>query len=221
METEQVKQRTEDWLKLRRGKFTASEIYKLIGTGKNPSKFGNNLSDWAETAQTYIKSKVAEYFSEQSQDVTSVEMRWGIEQEPVARAYYEGVFVEEIEEIGFILWPENNLCGCSPDGLVKGKDRGIEIKCPYNLEPHLEALLIRSNDEFKAMKPMYYWQVMSSMLFTGYNVWDFVSYHPYFNKDKRITSIEIVSDESAFLILKERLLSAIHVRNELIKQVNL
>ena len=218
---EDVKQRSQDWLKLRRGKFTASEIYKLIGTGKTPSKFGNNLSDWPETAQTYIKSKVAECFSEQSQEVTSVEMRWGIEQESIARAYYEGVFQEEVEEIGFILWPKNTLCGCSPDGIVKGKNRGIEIKCPYNLEPHLESLLIRSNDEFRAMKPMYYWQVMSSMLFSGYPAWDFVSYHPFFNKDKRITSIEIIPDDAAFSILGERLEAAVHVRNELIKQINL
>jgi hypothetical protein len=221
METVNVTQKSQDWLKLRRGKFTASELYKLIGTGQKPSKFGDRLEDWTDTAATYIKSKVAETFSDQSQEITSVEMRWGVEHEPVARAYYEGVFGEEVEEVGFILWPKDQNCGCSPDGLVKGKHRGIEIKCPYNLEPHIEAFLIQNNDDFKAMKPMYYWQVMASMLFSGLSAWDFVSYHPYFHPDKRIVSIEILSDSEAFSILTERLLAAVKVRDELIRQINL
>jgi putative phage-type endonuclease len=221
METVNVVQKSQDWLTLRRGKFTASEIYKLIGTGQKPSKFGDKLDDWTDTAATYIKQKVAECFSDQSQELKTRATDWGIEHEPEARAYYEGVFGEEVEDIGFILWPKDPTCGCSPDGIVKGKNRGIEIKTPFELEPHLESFLIRSNDEFKAMKPQYYWQVMASMMFSGLPCWDFVSYHPFFYPNRRISSIEIIADPVAFAILEDRLTAAVFVRNELIKQVNL
>ena len=214
-----MEQRTREWMEIRRGKFTASEIYKLIGTGVKPSKFGDKLSDWTDTAQGYILSKVAEYFSEQDQEITSREMQWGTEHEPEARAYYEGVFEEEVEEIGFLLWPKNNICGCSPDGLIMAKNRGIEIKCPYTLNAHIESFLIKDNATFKSYKPNYYWQVMSSLLFTGFSSWDFVSYHPFFKADKRLTAIEILPCESDFEILRERLQAATIVRENLIREI--
>ena len=216
-----MEQRTQEWREIRRGRFTASEIHKLIGTGVKPSKFGEKLSDWTDTAQNYILSKVAEYFSEQDQEITSREMQWGTDHEPEARAYYEGVFKEQVEEVGFILWPANPLCGCSPDGIVISKNRGIEIKCPFTLNAHIESFLIKDNTTFKSYKPQYYWQVMSSLLFTGFDSWDFVSYHPFFKPDKRLTSIEILPCIADFEMLKERLQAATIVRENLIREIEL
>lgn len=211
---ERIKQKTDEWLTLRRGKFTASSIYKLMG-----KKFGNELSDWPDTAQTYIMSKVAESFSDRDHELSTVEIRWGNEHEPIARAYYEGLYGEQVEQVGFILWPRNVNAGCSPDGLVMGKHRGIEIKCPYTINSHLESFLIRTNSDFKDMKPMYYWQVMSSMLFTGLERWDFVSYHPYFKPQQRMSCIEIVADTTEFEQLAARIEAAVIVRDKLIEQV--
>ena len=218
-----MEQRTEEWLKIRRGKFTASEIHKLIGTGAKPSKFGESLTDWTDTAQNYILAKVAEAFSTQDHELSTVEIRWGVEHEGEARAYYEGVFEEEVEEVGFILWPANTNAGCSPDGLVVTKpgmpSRGIEIKCPYSLNSHLESFLIKSNADFKLYKPQYYWQVMSSMLFTGYDSWDFVSYHPFFKPERRLTAVEILADQDAFKTLEERINAAVIVRDKIIDEI--
>ena len=215
---EEVKQRSADWMKVRRGKFTASEIWKLIGTGVKPSKFGENLTDWTDTAQNYILSKVAESFSDQDHELSTAEIRWGNEHEPEARAYYEGIFKEEIEEVGFILWPKNINAGCSPDGLVK-EVRGIEIKCPYSLNSHMESFLIKSNADFKIYKPQYFWQVQSSMLFTGYTTWDFISYHPFFKPERRITCIEILADQEAHVTLAQRIEAAVIVRDKIINEI--
>lgn len=216
-----MEQRTEEWLAIRRGRFTASEIYKLIGTGKTPSKFGVSLDDWTETAQSYIMQKVSEMFSDQDHELSTPVIRWGIEHEAEARAYYEGIFGEEVDEVGFVLWPKNTAAGCSPDGIIQARRRGIEIKSPYTLNAHLESFLIRTNEEFHRRKPEYYWQVQASMLFTGYDAWDFVSYHPYFHKSKRITCIEILPDKEAFRILEERIAAAVEVRDKLVKEVQL
>lgn len=214
-----MEQRSQEWREIRRGKFTASEIYKLMGTGAKPSKFGPSLSDWTDTAQGYIMSKVAELYAEQDQDITSREMQWGADHESEARAYYEGVFGETVDEVGFLLWPKNTSCGCSPDGLIMQKNRGIEIKCPFTLTAHIESFLIKDNDSFKAYKPNYYWQVMSSLLFTGFDSWDFVSYHPYFKADKRLSCIEIVPDMEVFMAISERLDAAVSVRDSIIKEI--
>lgn len=138
-----------------------------------------------------------------------------------SKAYYEGVFKEQVEEVGFILWPANPLCGCSPDGIVTSKNRGIEIKCPFTLNAHIESFLIKDNTTFKSYKPQYYWQVMSSLLFTGFDSWDFVSYHPFFKPDKRLTSIEILPCIADFEMLKERLQAATIVRENLIREIEL
>lgn len=211
-----MEQRSKDWQEIRRGRFTASEIHKLMG-----KDCGENLTDWPKTAQTYILSKVAETFAEPMPEAKSNSLSWGIEHEDEAKAYYEALYKEEIENIGFVIWPENKDCGCSPDGIVKGKLKGLEVKCPFTLESHLEAFMIDTNKDFKKLKPEYYWQVQSSMLFLNYQTWDFVSYHPNFNKETRISCIEIIRDDKDIDLLKERLKLATKVKNSLVAKIKL
>ena len=73
-----MQQRTEEWLKEKAGKFSASEIYKLCGA----KGLGN-------TGNEHILKKVAETLAgtcEVSAD--SYAIRHGIELEPEAREYY-------------------------------------------------------------------------------------------------------------------------------------
>jgi len=56
-------------------------------------------------------------------------MQWGTETEPEAREFFEGRYDLEVEQTGFILHPEMDYAGASPDGLI-GADAIIEIKCP-------------------------------------------------------------------------------------------
>lgn len=214
-----MEQRTTEWLEIRKGRFTSSEIYKLIGTGKKPGTFGYKLTDWSDTAQAYILSKAAQHFTTDEQQISSIEMRWGVEHEPQARATYEGVFGVDVEEVGFILWPGNTAAGCSPDGLITSDNRGLEIKCPFNTVNHAEGLMLRTNADLHAYKPAYYWQVMSSLMFTGFDKWDFVSYHPFFIPQHRIACIEIVPEKAAFEMLAERIAAAVQVRDAVIEQI--
>jgi hypothetical protein len=199
---------------LRLGRFTASEIHKLMG-----KKFGHKLDDWTDTAQTYILEKVSELYSEKMQEFTSREMEWGLEWEPVGLSLYESTFSETLEFPGFLIFPGNKECGCTPDGLVKGASRGIELKCPFTNRAHIEAFMIKNNDDLKCYKPAYYWQIMSSMLFTKMQSWDFVSFHPYFKDEYKLYSIEILPDTDAFSLLRERIKAAVETRNAVMQEI--
>jgi len=209
-------QRSKEWHEARSGMFTASECFKLMG-----KKFGPLLTDFTEIAQTYILEKVSDNFTNNKHEVNSKEMAWGIEHEPIAKGQYELTFACEILDEGFVYWIENNQCGCSPDGIIKGEKRGIEIKCPYNPANHLKNLLIKSNSDFKNEFPQYYWQVQMSLMIYDFEKWDYVSFHPFFNTKTRLNCIEILRDDKDITYLKERLNLAVEIKNKIIKEISL
>jgi putative phage-type endonuclease len=113
-------QRTESWLKERYGKFTASEIVKILG-----------LRGIGETGKTYaIDKAIEELFGEMQENYISYDMQNGIDTEPLAFDKFKelkGFEFLEVENCGFFKYEEH--AGSSPDGLVS--DNAIlEIKCP-------------------------------------------------------------------------------------------
>ena len=97
-------------------------------------------------------------------------MRWGTEQEPMARASYEVKTGLLVDQVGMVLHPTIDRAAASPDGLV-GEDGLIEIKCP-NTATHLEYLLAGTVPS--RYQPQMLWQ----MSCTGAAWCDFVSYDP-------------------------------------------
>jgi hypothetical protein len=79
--------------------------------------------------------------------------------------------------------------------------------------------MIKNNDDLKCYKPAYYWQVMSSMLFTKMQSWDFVSFHPYFKDEYKLYSIEILPDTDSFSLLRERIKAAVETRNAVMQEI--
>ena len=91
----------------------------------------------------------------------------GIENEPIARAWYEFEHDCDVTEVGFCL-SDCGRFGCSPDGLV-GDEGGIELKCP-SLETHVKYL------REGVLPAEYRCQVHGEILVTGREWFDFVSY---------------------------------------------
>ena len=203
-----MEQRSNEWIDARRGVFTASDIWRLMG----PKGLG-------ETGMTYIKEKVAEYFGAYEDEVSSAAMRWGTTLEPDAREYYQLAFKETVSESGFILATWTDSAGCSPDGLIRSKKRGTEFKCPYNPSNHIDHLLIKSEADLKECNKKYYWQVQNCLLITGYVDWDFVSYDPRFTGDKRMGSVIIKPVEADQILLRARIEEAIKIKNEIIAKL--
>lgn len=114
-----IEQGTPEWLALRLGIATASELDCLLVSGKHPTGFG-------VAAFTYMDQLIGERITEEAAELpfqTKATIR-GHEQEGVALSLYEAREEVKVQKVGIIL---NRGIGYSPDGLV-GTDGLIEIK---------------------------------------------------------------------------------------------
>jgi YqaJ-like viral recombinase domain len=225
-----------EWLGQRRGIFTASEFHRLCtyrdgllikGTkakkGKNGEPDIEEVPDTYDTyffpdgAKTYATEKAVEMLTMQDMTPTfkSKSMEWGsnTEAEAIEMIYQKyGLVVEKYgDNQEFVKC--NKDVGCTPDGLIDD-DAGIETKCP---EPttHIKYLQIQSIEEFKELKPEYYWQIQGCMYVTGREKWLFVSYDPRFLDERlRLKTMILYRDEKDIAFLDKRLKQAIAYRNE-------
>jgi len=173
-------QRSEVWRDARCGKFTASEIWKLMGEPR--SKAAREAGGWTDTAMTYIESKVCEeltgFVHESSPAYPLV---WGEEQEPNAKALFEELQKVKIQHAGFI--PFTDHAGGSPDGFIY--DNAIaEVKCPFVPTNQIKYLRIRYWEDLLEGWPEYFWQCQANMLFTKRQECYFITYDPRFRSDR-------------------------------------
>jgi len=155
-------QGTDEWFVEHAGKPGASSFNKIVTTKGEPSK---QAKDYAfQLAGEYLLGTV-------EQGYVSHAMQLGIEREEEARNRYEWDYDVEVKQVGMIYKDERKDRLCSPDGLVVGKNRGLEIKCTI-LKTHIKHLLGGK------LPTEYFTQVQGSMYITGFETWDFYSYYP-------------------------------------------
>jgi hypothetical protein len=157
-------QRNNDWHIERLGRFTGSQINRLMGK--------KGLGD---TGKTYAFENAIEIvFGRDEEDFISFDMQRGIQLEPFAFKKFKELKELEfisVEETGF--WPYRDNAGASPDGLV-GLDACLEIKCPKAAKFFkLVAKGIEAIDE------EYYDQMQMEMLSTNCNSCYFFNYIVY------------------------------------------
>ena len=187
-------QSEEQWQELRRSRFTASQIHKLMGTPRNKSEY------LSETAKTFVYEKGAEILTGIRPEIYGRALEWGKEHERQAyeafdpfntlATYYGGetfVFVEY-----------GDFGGYSPDAL--GDDFIVEFKCPFNSGVHLRNFSIKTNEDLKSQHPDYYWQVQMGMIATACENAFFVSYDPRFVDSHRTHIVNITLDDVKDLI---------------------
>ena len=121
-------QGSEEWIACRLGNITASRIKDVMAKTKTgPSASRKNYA--AELALERMSGSKAERF-------VNAAMTHGTENEPFARAAYELMTGQMVDEVGYITHPSIERSGASPDGLV-GDHGVLEIKCP-NTSTHIE-----------------------------------------------------------------------------------
>lgn len=182
-------QGTEEWQSERLGRVTASELDALVSpTGKIRT---------GEGPRTYLARKLAEaWLGHPIQSGGAWAMEQGVFNEPESRAWYELTNDCEIKQVGFIV-SDNNRAGCSPDGLILDGDeylRGIEIKCPQEVAAVKYALDAELPDAYRL-------QVHGSMFVTGFERWEFLSYHRRLPK----FTITVMRDEALMLTIGKAL----------------
>jgi hypothetical protein len=188
------KQRSEEWIKLRCGKFTASQFKRLI-PGVRQTK------EWSDGQLKYI----AEIASQRATGIVpkkyiSESMEGGIENEDAARTAYEFTQDCEVKQVGFVELDE--WVGCSPDGLVN--DDGLtEYKCPDSSSHMLYRVFINTLVE------NYNWEVQGQLYVTDRKWCDLVSFDPRFEIEKQLKIIRVNRDDHAISLLKSRLEQAI------------
>ena len=155
-----VEQGSDEWFAARCGIPTASNFDKIItATGKKSSQ-----------AEGYMNTLLAESVTSEKSSIKQTDwMLRGIEMEPEARETYEFITDSKVDQTGLVFRDESKNVACSPDGLLP--DRGLEIKCPAP-GTHIGYLLGGKTPT------TYIPQLQGSMWVTGFDTWDFLSYHP-------------------------------------------
>ena len=159
---EDIEQGTEEWLRLRELKFTASNASTILAQGKG--------------LDTLIKKMLVDHYStrqypEYTDDYKSYHMQRGNEFEHRARTIYELETGNEVKQVGFVELDEH--IGCSPDGLV-GDNGLIEIK-NFSDSKFMELLIT------KKVEAKYINQMQFQMYVTGREWVDFFVFNPNFD----------------------------------------
>lgn len=214
-----IDQRTPEWLAQRKGRFTASEIHKLMG-----------IKGIGKTGETYVLEKVAEELGASMPEITTFAMQRGTDMEPYAKRYYSKALDVAVSDQPFIVAPWCDEAGASPDGLVTEFDddmnmlpvtRGIEIKCPMNPVHHIQNFMIKTPGQLKELRPEYYWQIQMCMAVTGLRFWDFVSYYPEINDDYKMVVVTIAANDADIELMKLRIAEAVELKHQMLKEIQL
>lgn len=195
-------QRSEDWKKERYGKFSASEIYKLLG-----------IKALGETGKSYaIEKAIEELYGEMEENYVTADMERGINTEPLAFAKFKelkGLEFLEVSNCSFFKFGEH--AGASPDGLVSNNSV-LEIKCPKSTTFFK---LVATNE----IDAKYYAQMQMQMLCTGSDRAYFFNYLIH-DGTEYYHEIIVQRDEEMIEKIKNRLEQAIEIKTEYINLIN-
>lgn len=158
-----VVQGSEEWIRLRLGRPSASEFDRIITAVKwEPTK--------GETRRKYAVKLLTELILDGPLDgVTTPSMLHGKDWEPKARRAYEMLEGVDVEDCGFCS-DDAQTYGASPDAFV-GEDGSLEIKSPERPEIHVGYLI---NPD--SLKDEYWVQVQGQLYVTGRKWTDLISY---------------------------------------------
>lgn len=214
-----MEQRTIEWHRARLGKFTGSEVYKLMSKGKGKDK------DWSQEGLSYINQKIGERLLDTEMvmndesfnhylevtEVTTKHMQYGIDNEDVARKEYERINLERVDNQPFVAY--NDFFGDSPDGYVKEENKAVEIKC-LTIEKFVNYKLnCKCAEDLKAIEKKYYWQCVAHMAVLGAGSCEFIVYNEFMRE--KIFSVTIERNEED---VKE-LISRVELANEYIESI--
>lgn len=185
-------QRSADWFQARLGKLTGSRAGDMLATIKTGE---------AAARRDLRMQLLCERLTNTSQEdgYVNAVMQRGIDLEPEARAAYEVLTGNLVQEVGFV---EHNTvqAGCSPDGYVGEFDGLVSIKCPKSAT-HL--LYLRS----QTIPTEYLGQVLHELWITGARWYHFVSYDSRFPEPLQLKLIHYTRDDAAIAEYEQKALA--------------
>lgn len=232
---EASEQGSQKWIDIRAGRFTSSEMFRLMKAGKrlmtdeemkarpkagvgSATKYIDDDSVLPEDFMTYIEEKVAEVLTGQSkQEVFSHATSWGDECEPLAAEFFTKQTGLETTIVSFV--PFGDHAGGSPDRFI-GEEELIEIKCPYNSVNQVKYLMLTDQWDLKRNYPNHYWQIMSNLLFTDRKVGHFVTFDPRMKEDRhKMQHLKVKALNEDFDLIIKKIELAVKEKLSLLKVI--
>ena len=170
----QVKQRSPEWFAGRVGRVTASNVGAILGL------------DPFRTAANVMQQMLLAVLGIEQDQKDNPALAYGIFHENGARVEYEITTGRTVLDAGFVVHPEHNWLGASPDGFV-GNDGIIEIKCPYSKRRDDQPVFAGISE---TEQPHYYAQVQTQLFCTGLKWCDFYQWAPKGNHLTRVYADE-------------------------------
>lgn len=198
-----MQQGTPEWFAARAGKATASRIADIVAKTKTGYSASRDRYAVELTVERITGAKAEGY--------TNAAMQWGTEQEPLARAAYEAMTGELVEEVGMVDHPRIAMSGASPDGLV-GSDGLIEIKCPDS-HTHVRNLVTEKPDG------RYISQMQWQMACTGRKWCDFVSFDPRMPQGLQLSVVRVQRDDVLIAELESEVEKFLALVEEMVQSV--
>jgi len=195
-----IPQGSELWHKMRVGNPGASSFDNVItSTGK--------ISTSRERYLYQLAGELMVGFKEET--FKSSAMERGTELEPKSRQLFQIYTGLQVEEVCMIYPNELRQMHASPDGLIVGENKGLELKNPL-LATHVEYLA-------KGVLPTKYkTQVQGSMMVSGCSSWYFMSSFP----GLKPLIIEVERDERLIALMQSAMEEFIFDLNELVKKLS-
>lgn len=200
-----MEQRTEDWFAARLGKVTASRVADVIAKTK---------TGYSASRENYMAQLVCERLTNTpTEGFTNAAMLHGIEQEKFARAAYETAKGVMVEEVGFIVHPEIDMSGASPDGFV-GVNGLVEIKCP-NTATMIETWLTQK------IPQKYFTQIQFQLACTDRVFCDYVVFDPRMPKHLQLFVTRVERDEDFITQIEDEIVQFLDEVDQKVKKLNL
>ena len=155
-----MKQGTAEWRAARTGRVTGSNVGAILGV--NPYRDADDV----------LRAMVREYHGAEPEFTGNVATEYGSFHEAGAITDYEMETSNTVQSVGFVVHPDHEWLGASPDGLICD-DAVIEVKCPYGLRD-------KTSPVFKsaAEQPHYLAQMQIEMYCTGRGLAHFWQWAP-------------------------------------------
>lgn len=199
-----VEQGSALWHTSRAGVVTASKAHYLL-MGRNTAGRASYLDELVAAVATGLLPD----------EINAKPLQWGKDNEESARDAYSAATFEAIEEEAFIYQDLNMRAGISPDGLIVGEDKGLELKCPWSSKVWCA---FAGRGEIKKEELA---QVQFSLMITGFKSWGFAKYDPRNVNCKKLHYVEIFRDEEMISKLSKGLCEFIVDMDEALNKLGL
>ena len=192
-------QLSDEWRKIRLGKFTGSRFPELMPTEKARAL-------WTQAQSSLLIEIASQILTGEAEEVfTSRAMEWGINTEGAGREALSDYLMTPIRESGF--WEYSKWAGSSPDGIAGDNDIAVEIKCPLS-KTHMSYYL-----DSEILWGKYRWQTVGHSLCTGIDRAILCSFDPRFPPEKQL----VVYDPGDLSADREKLRLRIEAATEIIE----